>query len=64
MKPLDIVRTPKGAHALVTEVDVRGYAAVLFFANEPRTYERNAWLTPEDKLVVVFEGLGPDDWKK
>ena len=53
MKPLDLVRTPKGAHALVTEVDDRDYAAILVFAGEPRTYERRAWWAPEDGLVAI-----------
>ena len=37
----------------MTEVDIRGCAAVLFFAEEPATGEHAAWWAPEDGLVVV-----------
>lgn len=52
MKPLDIVRTPKGAYALVTETD-GDETAIQFFARGPETDEKNAWWEPEDGLVVV-----------
>ena len=42
LRPLDIVRTPKGAIALVTETN--GYTCcIAFFPHQVTTYEKNAW---------------------
>lgn len=59
LKPLDLVRTPKGAHALVTEVGEDGGANIDYFALEEPTGEKNAWWRPgdEDGPLVVLDSL-------
>lgn len=58
MKPLDFVRTPQGAIALVTEVNQpiqpgsKSQASITFIGGGNPTGERNAWWR-EGELVVV-----------
>jgi len=54
MKPLDIVRTPKGAYALIIETGDGGVdAAISYFGGGNPTGERNAWWSEGEGLVVV-----------
>ncbi len=51
MKALDIVQTPKGGIALVTETSHRGSKVAIVWLG-PHTGERNAWWR-DDELKVV-----------
>jgi hypothetical protein len=52
IRPLDIVRTPKGAIALVTETDgIR--SSIIYFPNQAGTYEKNAWWHISEGLHVL-----------
>jgi hypothetical protein len=51
VRPLDIVRTPKGAIALITECDER-QASITFFPNQEPTYEKNAWWDPNELHIL------------
>lgn len=53
MKPLDIVRTPGGGIALVTEVGKEGKASITYFGDCNPRKEHNAWWSPGDGLVVI-----------
>lgn len=55
MKPLDFVRTPKGAIAMVVEVnevDGRTDASISYIGGGNPTKEKNAWWR-EDELQVI-----------
>lgn len=53
MKPLDIVRTPKGALALVTETNGNGTSALITYIGGNPHGEYIAWWRQVDGLVVV-----------
>lgn len=53
MKALDIVRTPKGGIAIVTEVGDRGDASITFLKGSNRTFEKNAWWGATEGLVII-----------
>lgn len=53
IQPLDFVRTPKGAIAMVTEVGERGDASIKYLGGGNPTGEKNAWWHPKDGLVIV-----------
>lgn len=56
IRPLDIVRTPKGAIALVVEVSrLPVGVSIVYFPNQEKTYEHNAWWRPE--LLHVLGSL-------
>lgn len=52
MKPLDFVRTPKGAIALVTEISGSGTASLMYLGGGNPTHEKNAWWA-EGSLEVI-----------
>lgn len=53
-KPLDFVRTPKGAIALVTETNDEGRSAsIRFLGGGSPTGEKSAWWEDGDGLVVI-----------
>ena len=43
LQPLDLVRTPKGAMALVTEINSSGCASLEYLGGGNPTQEKNAW---------------------
>jgi hypothetical protein len=51
-KPWDVVRTPKGAIAVITETDGT-QASIEFLPNQVETYEKNAWWHISEKLTVL-----------
>ena len=53
LKPLDLVQTPKGRWAMVTEVNNDGSASIDFLKGQPRTGERNAWWRAGDGLILM-----------
>lgn len=54
MKPLDFVRTPKGAIAIVTETNRNGAdAAITFLEGCGGTGEKNAWWHASEGLVLI-----------
>ena len=54
MKPLDIIRTPKGAYGMIKETNENGsYASVDYFGGGNPTNEKNAWWKEGDGLEVI-----------
>ena len=53
MKPLDIIRTPGGGLAVVTEVCSDGSASIEFLHGCNPADEKNAWWGDRDLLVVL-----------
>ena len=52
MKPLDFVRTPKGALALVVETNEAGREASIEYICRCETGEHNAWWDKSDLTVI------------
>lgn len=54
LKPLDFVKTPKGAIALVTETNNGGKeASISFIGGGNPTYEKNAWWKAGEGLIKI-----------
>lgn len=59
MKPLDFVKTPKGAIAMITEVQLPDgniswhQCSISFLGGGNPTQEKNAWWTEDDGLILI-----------
>lgn len=51
-RPLDIVQTPKGATAFVTEVSENDTVCIQFLKWDVKTGEKNAWWEPHELDVL------------
>ena len=53
LQPLDIVKTPGGGLAIVTEVCDDGYISIDYLNDCNPQNEKNSWWTKNDGLVLV-----------